>query len=214
MLPGWHINMHINFSLKNTVTILPLSLALCGMVSTIWFPIGVLHEDGLMSFGFSLYAGWVGSALCFFGGSVMTCCSRSDGPTQSPENRYYYSKHSEVTNSAPSINSHARSAHVWAWRQTHTLDKTSAPQDGIRTHTCKSLHSYTYQWKMCVFHCLTATMWRFGGNGEFHGNLFLLKLTDARHESFCLNRLWNESRGKQSSFLSKRIFDLFTQYSV
>uniref|UniRef100_A0A8C1MR41 Claudin n=1 Tax=Cyprinus carpio TaxID=7962 RepID=A0A8C1MR41_CYPCA len=86
--------------------------ALCGMVSTVWFPIGVLHEDGLMSFGFSLYAGWVGSALCFFGSSVMICCSRGDGPSQNLENRYYYSKHSGVTNSGPPINSHAKSAHV------------------------------------------------------------------------------------------------------
>ncbi|XP_056594003.1 claudin-11b [Triplophysa dalaica] len=92
--------------------ILILFISLCGMVSTIWFPIGVLHEDGLMSFGFSLYAGWVGSALCFFGGSVLTCCSRSDSLAQSPEDRYYYSKHSGVTNSASAINSHAKSAHV------------------------------------------------------------------------------------------------------
>lgn len=155
MLPGWHINMHINFSLKNTVTILPLSLALCGMVSTIWFPIGVLHEDGLMSFGFSLYAGWVGSALCFFGGSVMTCCSRSDGPTQSPENRYYYSKHSEVTNSAPSINSHARSAHVWAWRQTHThWIRPQRLKMGFR-HTHARAHTHTHTNEKCVF----STVW-------------------------------------------------------
>uniref|UniRef100_A0A8C2C1D6 Claudin n=1 Tax=Cyprinus carpio TaxID=7962 RepID=A0A8C2C1D6_CYPCA len=86
--------------------------ALCGMVSTVWFPIGVLHEDGLMSFGFSLYAGWVGSALCFFGSSVMICCSRGDNPSQNPENHYYYSKHSGVTNSGPPINNHAKSAHV------------------------------------------------------------------------------------------------------
>uniref|UniRef100_A0A8C1MNN4 Claudin n=1 Tax=Cyprinus carpio TaxID=7962 RepID=A0A8C1MNN4_CYPCA len=91
---------------------LSIFTALCGMVSTVWFPIGVLHEDGLMSFGFSLYAGWVGSALCFFGSSVMICCSRGDGPSQNLENRYYYSKHSGVTNSGPPINSHAKSAHV------------------------------------------------------------------------------------------------------
>uniref|UniRef100_A0A672Q680 Claudin n=1 Tax=Sinocyclocheilus grahami TaxID=75366 RepID=A0A672Q680_SINGR len=89
-----------------------LLLSLCGMVSTVWFPIGVLHEDGLMSFGFSLYAGWVGSALCFFGSSVMICCSRGDSPSQNLENHYYYSKHSGVTNSGPPINSHAKSAHV------------------------------------------------------------------------------------------------------
>ncbi len=92
--------------------------ALCGMVSTVWFPIGVHHEDGLMSFGFSLYAGWVGLALCFFGSSVMICCSRGDDQSQNPENHYYYSKHSGVTNSGPPINSHAKSAHVWEWRHT------------------------------------------------------------------------------------------------
>lgn len=90
--------------------LLILLISLCGMVSTVWFPIGKL--DGLMSFGFSLYAGWVGSALCFIGGSVMICCSRGDGPSENPENRYYYSNHSEVTSSGPAINSHAKSAHV------------------------------------------------------------------------------------------------------
>ncbi|TRY95260.1 hypothetical protein DNTS_012199 [Danionella cerebrum] len=87
-------------------------LALCGAVSTVWFPIGVLHDDGLMSFGFSLYAGWLGSALCFFASSVMICCSRGDGPSENPENRYYYSKHSGVAHSGPALNSHAKSAHV------------------------------------------------------------------------------------------------------
>lgn len=90
-----------------------------------------------MSFGFSLYAGWVGSALCFFGSSMMICCSRGDSPTQNPENRYYYSKHSGVTNSGPPINSHAKSAHVW-----DTLDKTSLPQDlDTHTHTYASSHT-------------------------------------------------------------------------
>lgn len=127
--------------------ILILFISLCGIVSTVWFPIGVLHEDGLMSFGFSLYAGWVGSALCFFGGSLMTCCSKSDGPSQSLENRYYYSKHSGV--SSPPINSHAKSAHVWEWRQTH-MDKDSAhiSRWDLGTHTWKLTHLYPLQWNM------------------------------------------------------------------
>lgn len=125
-------------SLWRNYSVLPFVSALCGIVSTVWFPIGVLHEDGLMSFGFSLYAGWVGSALCFFGSSMMICCSRGDSPTQNPENRYYYSKHSGVTNSGPPINSHAKSAHVW-----DTMDKTSLPQD-LDTH----MQAHTHQWNM------------------------------------------------------------------
>uniref|UniRef100_A0A8C2KDY6 Claudin n=1 Tax=Cyprinus carpio TaxID=7962 RepID=A0A8C2KDY6_CYPCA len=34
-----------------------LLTAFCGIVSTVWFPIGAHHERGLMSFGFSLYSG-------------------------------------------------------------------------------------------------------------------------------------------------------------
>lgn len=94
--------------------VLILLMALCGIVSTVWFPIGAHHEQGLMSFGFSLYAGWVGSAFCLLGGSVISCCS-SDRPVQYAENRFYYSKQGGAnfapTSSSSSAN-HAKSAHV------------------------------------------------------------------------------------------------------
>ncbi|MBN3298535.1 claudin-11 [Amia ocellicauda] len=88
--------------------VLILLMALCGIVSTVWFPIGAHHETGLMSFGFSLYVGWVGSAFCLLGGSMISCCSGDS--TQYTENRFYYSKQGS-TNPAPSAN-HAKSAHV------------------------------------------------------------------------------------------------------
>ncbi|NP_571847.2 claudin-11b [Danio rerio] len=83
-----------------------LVISLCGMVSTVWFPIGKL--DGLMSFGFSLYAGWVGSALCFFAGSVMVCCSKDHSPSENPESRHYYSNPDGVTSTGPSENPETR----------------------------------------------------------------------------------------------------------
>ncbi|MCJ8745909.1 hypothetical protein PDJAM_G00135900 [Pangasius djambal] len=93
--------------------ILTLIMSVCGLVSTVWFPIGAHHEDGLLSFGFSLYAGWLGSALCFLGGSVLTCCTGGDdAPVQRPEKRFYYSKQRGLSDSVQATNSHAKSAHV------------------------------------------------------------------------------------------------------
>ncbi|KPP67731.1 claudin-11-like [Scleropages formosus] len=90
--------------------VLLLIMAICGIVSTVWFPIGAHYELGLMSFGFSLYAGWVGSAFCLLGGCMTSCCS-SDPPAQYAENRFYYSKQGTV-NTAPASANHAKSAHV------------------------------------------------------------------------------------------------------
>ncbi|KAI5091970.1 claudin-11 [Silurus meridionalis] len=93
--------------------ILTLIMSVCGLVSTVWFPIGAHQDEGLLSFGFSLYAGWVASALCFLGGAVLTCCSgEDDDPVQRPENRYYYSKQHGLSDSVQTTNSHAKSAHV------------------------------------------------------------------------------------------------------
>ncbi|KAK2814754.1 hypothetical protein Q7C36_023020 [Tachysurus vachellii] len=93
--------------------ILALIVSVCGLVSTVWFPIGAHYEDGLMSFGFSLYVGWLGSALCFLGGLVLTFCTGSDdAPAQRPEKRFYYSKHHGLTDSIETSNNHAKSAHV------------------------------------------------------------------------------------------------------
>ncbi|MBN3326753.1 CLD11 protein, partial [Atractosteus spatula] len=88
--------------------VLLLCMGLCGVVSTVWFPIGVHYDVGLMSFGFSLYAGWVGSAFCLLGGLMISCSS--GGSTQRTEERFYYSKQG-ASNPNPSSN-HAKSAHV------------------------------------------------------------------------------------------------------
>ncbi|XP_030624811.1 claudin-11b [Chanos chanos] len=92
--------------------VLLLLMSLCGIVSTVWFPIGAHHEKGLMSFGFSLYAGWMGCVLCLLGGSIMACCSGGDPSAQLPENHFYYSKHSGAASPIPPANNHAKSAHV------------------------------------------------------------------------------------------------------
>lgn len=81
----------------------PLSPAMCGVVATIWFPVCAHRETTIMSFGYSLYTGWIGSALCLFGGCVIVCCS-GDAQTFG-ENRFYYA-------SGSSSPTHAKSAHV------------------------------------------------------------------------------------------------------
>ncbi|KAG5286232.1 hypothetical protein AALO_G00012490 [Alosa alosa] len=90
--------------------ILILIIAMCGIVSTVWFPIGVHREQGLMSFGFSLYAGWVGAAFCFLGGCLITCCSMESPAPYADNNRFYYSK--QGPNTIPPSTNHAKSAHV------------------------------------------------------------------------------------------------------
>lgn len=82
---------------------LHVSPALCAMVATIWFPVCAHRETTIVSFGYSLYAGWIGAVLCLVGGCVIVCCS---GDAQSfGENRFYYS-------SGSSSPTHAKSAHV------------------------------------------------------------------------------------------------------
>lgn len=95
-----------------------LIIALCGIVSTVWFPIGAHHDEGLMSFGSSLYAGWVGSALCLLGGAMILCCHGDGSPStpQRRENSYYYSRQAGSASPAPppavATGNHAKSAHV------------------------------------------------------------------------------------------------------
>ncbi|XP_039992302.1 claudin-11a [Xiphias gladius] len=101
---------------KRTVLggVLLLIVALCGMVSTVWFPIGAHQEHGLMSFGFSLYTGWVGTIFSLLGGSILTCCS-SESSSSRPyqeNNRFYYSKQGAGNAPAASSTNHAKSAHV------------------------------------------------------------------------------------------------------
>ncbi|KAM3835973.1 claudin-11a [Diretmus argenteus] len=94
--------------------VLMLIAAICGMVSTIWFPFGAHQEYGLMSFGFSLYAGWVGSALSLLGGGLITCCSTESSSSRSYQdnNRFYYSKQGGPSPPATASTNHAKSAHV------------------------------------------------------------------------------------------------------
>ncbi|GLD75491.1 claudin-11-like isoform X1 [Lates japonicus] len=95
--------------------VLILIVALCGMVSTVWFPIGAHHEQGLMSFGFSLYTGWVGTIFSMLGGSILTCCSSessSSSRSYQDNNRFYYSKQGGGNQPAASATNHAKSAHV------------------------------------------------------------------------------------------------------
>lgn len=94
--------------------VLMLIVALCGMVSTVWFPIGAHHQHGLMSFGFSLYTGWIGTVFSLLGGSVLTCSSSESSSSRAYQenNRFYFSKQGGGNPpSAPSTN-HAKSAHV------------------------------------------------------------------------------------------------------
>ncbi|KAL6105352.1 uncharacterized protein ACO6RY_06901 [Pungitius sinensis] len=101
---------------KRTVLggVLILIVALCAMVSTVWFPIGAHQEHGLMSFGFSLYTGWFGSIFCLLGGCILTCCSSDSSSPRSYQdnNRFYYSKQGAGNPPAAPSTNHAKSAHV------------------------------------------------------------------------------------------------------
>ncbi|CAG5866669.1 unnamed protein product [Menidia menidia] len=93
--------------------VLMLIISLCGMVSTIWFPIGAHQESGLMSFGFSLYTGWVGTIFCLLSGSMLTCSSESSSPrAHQDNNHFYYSKQGGGNLPTASSTNHAKSAHV------------------------------------------------------------------------------------------------------
>ncbi|XP_072567553.1 claudin-11-like isoform X2 [Paramormyrops kingsleyae] len=91
----------------NQILALP---ALCGMVSTVWFPVGAHQEQEIMSFGFSLYTGWVGSGLCLVGGAMVTCCHGD--LIRQPEQRFYYSKPAATITTGPPSGNHAKSVHV------------------------------------------------------------------------------------------------------
>lgn len=86
---------------------------LCSLVSTIWFPIGAYQQEGLMAFGFSLYAGWIGTVFCLLGGSLLTCCSwDTSARSLKDDKRFYYSKQGGGNAPAASAANHAKSAHV------------------------------------------------------------------------------------------------------
>ncbi|XP_029943137.1 claudin-11-like [Salarias fasciatus] len=92
--------------------VLFLIMAVCGIVSTTWFPVGAHQAEGLMSFGFSLYAGWVGSALCLLGGGAILCCHASR-PAAARDASFYYSRRGGTATADPPANAtHAKSARV------------------------------------------------------------------------------------------------------
>ncbi|XP_041419277.1 claudin-11 isoform X3 [Xenopus laevis] len=84
--------------------ILIVILALCTIIATIWFPVSTHRETTIVTFGYSLYAGWIGAAFCLFGGSVIVCCAGEFNAFM--ENRFYYSSQGS---GSPS---HAKSANV------------------------------------------------------------------------------------------------------
>ncbi|XP_020780034.1 claudin-11a [Boleophthalmus pectinirostris] len=93
--------------------VLILIVGACGLISTIWFPIGAYQEQALMAFGFSLYAGWFGTIFVLIGGFMLACCSSESHPrAYQDNNRFYYSKNGSSTVPAPTSANHAKSAHV------------------------------------------------------------------------------------------------------
>uniref|UniRef100_H3CER9 Claudin n=1 Tax=Tetraodon nigroviridis TaxID=99883 RepID=H3CER9_TETNG len=94
--------------------VLFLCMALCGIISTVWFPVGA-HSDGGLMFGFSLYAGWVGAALCLLGGVIILFCHFLSPGGPSRENSFYFSRQASRAGPLGPLEppaNHAKSARV------------------------------------------------------------------------------------------------------
>ncbi|XP_028289846.1 claudin-11-like [Gouania willdenowi] len=87
-------------------------MALFGVISTVWFPVGAHQAEGLMSFGFSLYAGWVGSGLCLVGGATILCCYALQSAAPAREKSIYYSRGGGASAPLDLPSNRARSARV------------------------------------------------------------------------------------------------------
>nr|XP_015811083.1 claudin-11-like [Nothobranchius furzeri] len=87
-------------------------MAVCGIISTLWFPVGAYREEHLMSFGFSLYAGWVGAGLCLVGGFVILCCQVTSIGIPSRENSFFYSRRGGTAMPMDPPTNHAKSERV------------------------------------------------------------------------------------------------------
>ncbi|XP_013885651.1 claudin-11 [Austrofundulus limnaeus] len=87
-------------------------MAVFGIIATIWFPIGAHQEEHLMSFGFSLYAGWIGAGLCALGGFVILCCQVGSVGIPSRENSFFYSRRGNTTTALDRPSNHAKSERV------------------------------------------------------------------------------------------------------
>lgn len=86
-----------------------------GIISTVWFPVGAHQDEGLMSFGFSLYAGWVGSGLCLLGGlMILFCHANLASGLSSRDASFYYSRRGGVDPHSldPPPANHAKSVQV------------------------------------------------------------------------------------------------------
>lgn len=83
-----------------------------GIISTVWFPVGAHQDEGLMSFGFSLYAGWVGSALCLLGGLMILFCHANLSGTPRRDNSFYYSRQGGTAVPLDPPANHGKSARV------------------------------------------------------------------------------------------------------
>ncbi|XP_003968239.3 claudin-11b [Takifugu rubripes] len=92
--------------------VLFLCVALCGVISTVWFPVGAHKDGGLMSFGFSLYAGWVGTALCLLGGIMILFCHFLSPGSPMRENSFYFSRQASRAGPLEPPGNHAKSARV------------------------------------------------------------------------------------------------------
>ncbi|XP_029001480.1 claudin-11b [Betta splendens] len=93
-------------------SVLFILMAVCGAISTVWFPIGAHHNEGLMSFGFSLYAGWVGSGLCLLGGTMMLCFHSTVPWSPSRDNSFYYSRQRGTATAVDPPANHGKSERV------------------------------------------------------------------------------------------------------
>lgn len=85
---------------------------MCGAVSTVWFPVGAHSDGGLMSFGFSLYAGWVGAGLCLLGGIIILFCHFLSAGGLSRESSFYFSRQASRAGALEPPANHAKSARV------------------------------------------------------------------------------------------------------
>lgn len=89
--------------------------AALGIISTVWFPVGAYQDEGLMTFGFSLYAGWVGSGLCLLGGlMILFCHANLISGLSSRDPSFYYSRRGVVDPHPldPPPANHAKTARV------------------------------------------------------------------------------------------------------
>ncbi|MEQ2234021.1 hypothetical protein ILYODFUR_027662 [Ilyodon furcidens] len=92
--------------------ILFIIMAVFGTIATVWYPIGSNKDKKLMSFGYSLYAGWVGTGLCLLGGVIILYFQVALITSPSRENSFFYSRRSGTAREAEPPSNHAKSERV------------------------------------------------------------------------------------------------------